>query len=266
MDSKTAHVGIEPGGGLVGRFGDTVVLIPGDAAGSDIAGELIGLIAAVASDPAVPGTMIAARLAGWVISRMPDDVIAFGVVAPVPGGVVIFLRGAVWAEVTGSGPTRRLSGEQALTWVDQLIPGPFERLAISSTADRPVRAHPRSDLQAGVVPGQGFAVTPLGAYSPAAPAATGPARGEDADAARGEDAAPAMAGGLPPAGGAPDGPPPARPGSSASVLTEVPLAEVTAEPVFVLPPDPPAARRPRPPRPRPPRLPGRPRCRPRSRR
>src|SRR5580658_6220369 len=112
-----AHVGIEPGAGLVGRFGDTVVLIPGDAAGGDAAAELVRLIADVASGPAVPGRMIAARLAGWVIGRMHDAVIAFGVVTPVPGGVVVFLRGAVQAEVTGPDPARRLSGEQALTWV-----------------------------------------------------------------------------------------------------------------------------------------------------
>jgi hypothetical protein len=165
VDSKTAHVGIEPGDGLVGRFGDTVILIPGPAADGDVAAELLRLIADVASDLSVPGSTIAARLAGWVIGRMPGEVIAFGVVAPVPEGVVIFLRGAVQAEVTGPDPARLLSGEQALTWVDQLIPASFGRLAIGGTAGRPVRPHPRSDLQAGVVAGQGFVVTPLAAHA-----------------------------------------------------------------------------------------------------
>jgi FHA domain len=185
VDELTAHVGIEPGGGLVGRFGGAVILIPDAAATTgtvdDAAGELLALVAAVAADPGLPGSMIAARLATWVIGRMPDDVLAFGVVAPVHDGVVIFLRGAVRAEVAGPGATRQLSGEQALTWVDQLVPGSFERLAIGTAPGRPVRAQPWTDLQAGVVPGQGFVLTRVpaqpaaGAAAPAAGAAEDPA-------------------------------------------------------------------------------------------
>ena len=78
---------------------------------------------------------------------------------PVRDGVVMFLRGAVWCTVTEGGSTRELSGEQALTWVDQIVPGTFERLAMGSAAGRPVRADPLSDLRDGVVPGQGFVLT-----------------------------------------------------------------------------------------------------------
>jgi hypothetical protein len=175
VDELTTHVGIEPGGGLVGRFGDAVILIPGASGASggadDTAGELLGLVAAVAADPGLAGNMIAARLASWVIDRMSDDVLAFGVVAPVPDGVVVFLRGPVRAEVTGSGETRQLSGEQALTWVDQMIPGSFDRLAIGPAADRPVRVRRWSDLRAGVVPGQGFVLTRVGTQPAAGPPA-----------------------------------------------------------------------------------------------
>jgi hypothetical protein len=226
VDSKKARVGIEPGDGLVGRFGDTVVLIPAAAAGSDVAEELLGLIAEVASDPAVPGRVIAARLAGWVIGRMPGDVIAFAVMAPVPdGGVVIFLHGAVWAEVTGPDPARRLSGDQALTWVDQMIPGSFQRLAIGSAGDRPVQAHPRSDLRAGVVPGQGFAVTPLGTYPGEAHVAPEPARDESAEPA------PAPAAPVPaPDSAAPAEPPAAAVPAAPPVLAASPAAPVPAQP------------------------------------
>jgi hypothetical protein len=134
MERMTPHIGIEPGAGLVGRFGDTVVLIP-------------------------RGTPGAARLAAWVIGHMAQDVTAFGIVVPVRDGVVMFLRGAVWGAVTDGGVTHQLSGEQALTWVDQLIPGTFDQLAIGIAADRPVQPDPLSDLRDGVVPGQGFVVT-----------------------------------------------------------------------------------------------------------
>ena len=185
MGTMTTHIGIEPGSGLVGRFGDTVILIPRDAAtegdADEVAGELLDLSAAIASDPGLPASMIAARLATWVVSHMRDDGVMFGIVAPVHDGVVMFLRGAVWCEVTEHDSTRRLSGEQALTWVDQIVPGSFERLSIGSTAGQPVRAHPRSDLRDGVVPGQGFVLTRLGSARQPGPVASGAGSDPGAD-------------------------------------------------------------------------------------
>ena len=173
----TTHIGIEPGSGLIGRFGDTVILIPRASPvghGADEAAmELIDLAGAVASDRQQSAGVIAARLAAWVIGHMAGDVTAFGVVAPVDDGVVVFLRGAVRCAVTEGSSTRQLSGEYALTWVDQLLPGTFDRLAIG-TADRPVQADPMSDLREGVVPGQGFVLTRLTSVREPEPAASGP--------------------------------------------------------------------------------------------
>jgi hypothetical protein len=166
MEHMTTRVGIEPGPGLIGRFGDTVMLIArGDqAAGADeTAGELIDLAAAVASDRQAQATAVAVRLAGWVIGHLPADVTAFGIVTPVPDGVVAFLRGAVTCTFADGGGTRQLSGEQALTWVDQIIPATFEWLAIGRAGvPGPVRPDPLSDLRDGVVPGQGFVLTRVG--------------------------------------------------------------------------------------------------------
>ena len=176
MEQMTTRIGIEPGRGLVGRFGDTVILIPRDAAAADgadeAARELLGLAAEVASDRQRPASAIAARLAAWVIGHMPADAIAFGMVAPVDDGVVMFLRGAVWCAVTEADSVRQLSGEQALTWVDQIIPGTFERLAIGGEAGRTVQPDPLSDLRDGVVPGQGFVLTRLAAASGPEPVAS----------------------------------------------------------------------------------------------
>jgi FHA domain len=178
MEQLTTRIGIEPGRGLVGRFGDTVILIPREAAAADgddeAARELLGLAAEVASDRQRPASVLAARLAAWVIGHMPADAIAFGMVTPVADGVVTFLRGAVWCAVTEADSVRLLSGEQALTWVDQIIPGTFERLAIGSSAGQAVRADPLSDLRDGVVPGQGFVLTRLAAAPGPEPAASGP--------------------------------------------------------------------------------------------
>ena len=176
------HIGIEPGRGLVGRFADTVILIQRDAAptgdADEATKELLELAAAVASDSGPTASMIATRLATWVIGRMPEGTTEFGIVVPVPDGVVVFLRGAVRCDITEHGSTRQLSGEQAVTWVDQIVSGSFERLAIGIVAGQPVQAYPGSDLRDGVVPGQGFVLTRPGDTSPPGPLA---APGADAD-------------------------------------------------------------------------------------
>ena len=176
MEQMTNHIGIEPGSGLVGRFGDTVILIPRgeqSAGGTDEAvKELLDMVAAVASDRQLSASMVAARLAGWVIGRMPEDAVSFGMVAPMSDGVVMFLRGAVWCSVTEGGSTRQLSGERALTWVDQIVPSTFDRLTVGMS-EQPVRPDPVSDLRAGVVPGQGFVLTRVaGAQETQPPGAT----------------------------------------------------------------------------------------------
>ncbi|MGH3191135.1 MAG: hypothetical protein ACRDOL_28600, partial [Streptosporangiaceae bacterium] len=166
MESTTTHIGVEPGDGLVGRFGDAVILIPaydggasGTAGGGEAARELLALAAAIASDRRLPADAIATRLATWVIGRMPGGVIPFGIVVPTGDGVVMFLRGAVWCTVTERGSTRELSGEHAVTWVDQIVPGSVELLVIGAAGGQAVQPHPLSDLREGVVPGRGFVLT-----------------------------------------------------------------------------------------------------------
>jgi pSer/pThr/pTyr-binding forkhead associated (FHA) protein len=173
MDQLTTRIGIEPGLGLVGRFGDTVILIPrgqAPAAPDKTTTELLGLAAEVGSDRHAPAGSIASRLAAWVIGHMSGEAPAFGIVAPMRDGVVMFLRGGVWCTITEGDSTREVSGEQALTWVDQIVPGTFERLAISGVSGRPVQADPLSDLRDGVVPGQGFVLSRTGGIPSSEPA------------------------------------------------------------------------------------------------
>ena len=258
MERLTTHIGIEPGTGIVGRFGDTAILIPRrDADGTaDAAADLLRIAASVASDAVasgagVPAKMIAARLASWVIDRISKDDTAFGLVTPVPEGVVMFLRGAVWGTITEGGSTRQLSGQQGLIWVDQIVPGSFDRLAIGSAADQAVLADPLSDLRDGVVPGQGFLLTRVsssvdGSAAPvkdaksAATAATEP--GSVAKPARPEvnprtppraEAPPPRAEAPPPRAEAPPkvkAPPPrVEPPLSPTVPIKVPLGVLSAE-------------------------------------
>jgi FHA domain len=175
------RVSIEPGNDLVGRFGDSVVLISRKGAADASASELLGLVADLAAGPGAPATAVAARLAGWVLGNLSGNVSAFGIVTPVPEGVVVFLRGPVRCTVSVGDAVRQLSGEQALTWVDQIIPGTFDWLAVGGTDNTGVQADPVSDLRAGVIPGQGFVL--VGAAAPdQAAVAPGAARGGAASA------------------------------------------------------------------------------------
>jgi FHA domain len=189
------RVSIEPGNDLVGRFGDTVVLISRGGATDASANELLGLVADLAMDREAPATAVAARLAGWVLGHIAEDVAPFGIVAPVPDGVVVFLRGPVRCTVSGADGVRDLSGEQALTWVDQILPGTFDWLAIGGIEGTAVQADPVSDLRAGVVPGQGFVLNGLSGPGPAV-AAPASARAAE-QAPREPEAAPQPAPELP---------------------------------------------------------------------
>jgi hypothetical protein len=161
-------VSIEPGNDLVGRFGDTVVLISRDGTADSSAGELLGLVAELAADHEAPATAVAARLAGWVLDHLPGNIAPFGIVAPVPDGVVVFLRGPVRCAVSIGDGVRQFSGEQALTWADQILPDTFDWLTIGGVDDNGVNADPVSDLLAGVVPGRGFVLSGAGGAAPVA--------------------------------------------------------------------------------------------------
>jgi FHA domain len=175
------RVSIEPGNDLVGRFGDTVVLISRGGASDASANELLGLVADLAADRDAPATAVAARLAGWVLGHIGDDVAPFGIVVPVPDGVVVFLRGPVRCTVSAADGVRNLSGEQALTWVDQILPGTFDWLAIGGADGAAVHVDPISDLRAGVVPGHGFILSGAGGPGPAAAAPASAASAADSD-------------------------------------------------------------------------------------
>ena len=163
------RVSIEPGNDLVGRFGDTVVLISRNGAADASVSELLGLVADLAANPSAPATAVAARLASWVLGNLSGSVAAFGIVTPVPEGAVVFLRGPVRCTVSAGDAVRQLSGEQALTWVDQIVPSTFDWLAIGGAEGASVQVDPVSDLRAGVIPGQGFVL--IGAAAPASAAA-----------------------------------------------------------------------------------------------
>lgn len=157
MRAHSSTVAIVPGTGIVARFGDVVVYLAGETPSTD---RLLGAVETVAMSTAAsaPGAALAQRLAGVVFggASAPPP---FGVLAPTADGMLILLRGAVIAEISGAEGNRRLAGDRAFTWVDEIIREPVRRIAVGAEMADPTSANPRTDLRAGIVTGNGFVLT-----------------------------------------------------------------------------------------------------------
>jgi FHA domain len=151
VDLRPYTVGIGRGVGLIARYGDIVMFIADPSASAD------SLIAAVKSeaDSTAPGRQLARRLAalafGQTVSLAP-----FGVVAATADGLHVLLYGNVTAEIETAEGTHELSGARALTWVDEIVPGSAQRIAVTGSGKPALSGDENTDLDAGVVPGGGF--------------------------------------------------------------------------------------------------------------
>jgi hypothetical protein len=151
VDLKPYTVGIGRGDGLIARYGDIVMFIADPSASAD------SLIAAVKSeaDSSAPGRQLARRLAalafGQTVSLAP-----FGVVAATADGLHVLLYGNVTAGIETPEGTHELSGARALTWVDEIVPGSAQRIAVTGAGKPALSRGENTDLDAGVVPGGGF--------------------------------------------------------------------------------------------------------------
>jgi hypothetical protein len=160
VPNRISQVGVEVGEGLVARFGDAIVLVVAPGQHRERAEDLLAAVEAAVSEAPPPGANVAHRLASVVAGgaggARPTP--PFGAVAPLADGYVVLLHGAVSAEIISPLGVVRLSGEQAVTWVDYKVDVPLDRLSVTSR-DHPVQVDPMSDLRSGMVPGSGFVVT-----------------------------------------------------------------------------------------------------------
>jgi FHA domain len=168
------HVSVERGEGIIARYGDAVVLITDEGQYEERTEEVLSAVEAAAAKGDSSGAALATALGKIVVDNGAGEVPPFGVVARLEDAYLVLLHGAVWAEITGPDGPETVSGEQAVTWVDRKVEGELVSLSIGSS-EGPIEVDPRSDLQAGLVPGSGFIFTPSGAPAPVAAAAVAPA-------------------------------------------------------------------------------------------
>lgn len=142
-----------PGPGVVARIGD--VLFVAMASGQQTLG-LQHLLAECGSAVSADGRRLVRQLAGWLSAADPDGVPSFALAVPSPQGLAVMLHGNGEAAVTSAGSATRLSGQDAATWVDRLVPWPVEEVVLSCGHLEDVAPEPWLDLRAGVVPGGGL--------------------------------------------------------------------------------------------------------------
>lgn len=202
MSAPTTPVRVAPGAGLVGRVGDGVLVVAAPVV-DEQATALLTLLREACDGQDRPGRLLARRVAQHVFQSDPAAVPSFAVLAPTDDGWAVTLHGDVELSVVRGGASEEpVSGRQAATWVDRIVPEGFDRLVVGSDVAALAVPSGPFDLQAGVVPGAGVVI-----------AAGEPAQPRPADAAAtgvGQAAAepqPAASSQPPPA--APAEPPPA---------------------------------------------------------
>ena len=164
MDLNPYSVAIGRGDGLVARTGDVVMFV----ADATAAGPLLRAIDSAAAAPS-PGQALAAALATIALGPDSGSIPPFGVLAPAADGLVLMLRGHVTADIEADGAIRTLAGDRALTWVDEIVREPVNKIVIGGGDVPAPTANPYNDLRAGAVPGGGFVMHRVAEAQPTLP-------------------------------------------------------------------------------------------------
>jgi len=163
MDLEPYSVAIGVGDGLVARVGHTIVFIA-DEAGASILLEVL-------SAPQVEqlsGSAVAKALGGIALGPTPRWY-RLRIARPTDGGMLLMLRGPVAAHIECDGAVRTVSGDRALTWVDETLDGQIDAVTVCRR-DTTAAASTYTDLRSGVVPAGCFVLRHRTGRSPRRPA------------------------------------------------------------------------------------------------
>lgn len=158
MSAPMTPVRVAPGDGLVGRVGDGVLVVAGPVVEEQVT-SLLTLLREACEGQDRPGRLLARRVAQHVFQTDPAAVPSFAVLAPTDDGWAVTLHGDVELSVVRGGASEEpVSGRQAATWVDRIVPEGFDRLAVGPDVAALAAPSGPFDLQAGVVPGAGVVI------------------------------------------------------------------------------------------------------------
>lgn len=168
MSEGEPPVRIMPGAGVVARIGPGVLLVLGSPAQAGLE-PLLSALRSTCSDQLAPGRALVRRVAAHLFEADPASVPVFAVLAPTEQGWALLLHGDIEAVVDQGDSQERLSGTDAATWVDRIIPAGFTSLHVGSVGSLPDRADGPYELTAGIVPASGVVIVPADQRVPAAP-------------------------------------------------------------------------------------------------
>lgn len=156
MSATAVPIRVAPGSGLVGRVGDGVLVVA-DPVVDEQVGPLLAMLTDSCDRRDRPGRLLARRLAQHLFETDPSAVPSFAALAPTEGGWAVVLHGDVELSVVRDGVAEEeVSGRQAATWVDRVVPEGFDRLAVGPDAATLAAPSGHFGLEAGVVPGRGI--------------------------------------------------------------------------------------------------------------
>ena len=152
MNGVQVRMAVQPGDGVVARFGDLAVVvgIGGDA--DAFSRQLLDLLAVGSADRETLWRVVA------LLVERRSEAPPFGLlVGRSNADRRLLLYGAVRAVVDDT----ELAGGEALTWLERPVPADVQRVGVTLTADGPVSADPRTDLGHGMLAGAGFVLEPV---------------------------------------------------------------------------------------------------------
>ncbi len=166
---------VRPGDGLIARFPAAVVVVAAPARRlRPIADQVLALVGQTLGPGGPAGRRLARQLAALVAQADPDDVPPFcALAASEDGGLALFAVGDVDVALHGPAGSRRWSGRDVSAWIDVIVREPFDTITVVPAGESTEGIDDRTDLRAGVVPGDGFAVA--AAAAPQREAAARPA-------------------------------------------------------------------------------------------
>jgi FHA domain len=155
--SSTAVVRPLPGAGFVARSGELLLVCADRGGGVD---ELLTLFAEVGASGG-DGSIAVRRLAGLLANDESGWFPACAVSGPTSdGGVAVLVYGQATADLVGGDGPVSLSGDQAITAVNRLVPGPVTAIRLQLPgAGAPDR---RARLDSGVVAAAGLVLDASG--------------------------------------------------------------------------------------------------------
>lgn len=159
MSAPVPHVGVQPGDGLVARFGTAVLVADTSGDQEAFTNALLATLEPASIETAGPSSAdLAWQLAGLLGSHQ-GTAAAFGVAISTSDGYLVLLHGAVRALVSAADGDVELTGRGALTWVDHVVSGPVNSISITLAEHGTVDVDRRYDLRGGLVPGRGLVLT-----------------------------------------------------------------------------------------------------------